>query len=62
MTDRAGPHDLTRAPDHDRPHDACGVGFVARADGIDSHGVVELALHGPGPGRAPGRGLHRPVG
>jgi glutamate synthase (ferredoxin) len=44
MTHHAAPHALTLAPDHDRPHDACGVGFVARADGIDSHRVVELAL------------------
>jgi glutamate synthase domain-containing protein 1 len=35
-----------RAPDLDpwREHDACGVGFVARASGEPSHEVTQLAL------------------
>ena len=37
-------HTARFAPDHERAHDACGTGFVARADGERSHQVVNLAL------------------
>ncbi|HTO74078.1 MAG TPA: hypothetical protein VMJ30_09665, partial [Gemmatimonadales bacterium] len=37
-------HTARFAPDHDRAHDACGTGFVARADGQRTHQVIELAL------------------
>ncbi|MEO8030095.1 MAG: glutamate synthase large subunit, partial [Gemmatimonadota bacterium] len=37
-------HAARFAPDHDRAHDACGVGFVARATGQRDHQVIELAL------------------
>ncbi len=41
MTDR---HRLSSTPFTRRERDACGVGFVARATGERSHGIVRMAL------------------
>ncbi len=40
---QANPHART-APGMQREHDACGVGFVARATGERSHEIVRMAL------------------